>query len=101
LLAGHVAVREDGVDARHALRLCRADALDLCGGVRGADGVAEKHARGEEVARVGELAGDLGDRVDAANGFADAAELEAARGRAHSWRSLASLRAPRAQIAAL
>jgi hypothetical protein len=78
LLTRNVPVREDGVDAGHALGLRGADALHLRGGVRAADGVAVEHPRGEEVARVGELAGDLGDGVDPANGLADTAEFESA-----------------------
>jgi hypothetical protein len=69
-------VREDGVNAWHALGLDGADALDLSGGVRTAEGVSEEHPGGEEVARVGELAGDLRDGVDPTDGFSDAAELE-------------------------
>ena len=101
LFAGNVAVREDSVNAGHALRLRGADALHLRGRVRAADGVAVEHPRGEEVARVGELAGDLGDGVDAADGLADAAELESARGRAHDWLAFVAMRAPRARFAAL
>ena len=83
LLSRDVAVREDGVNPGHALRLDGGDSLDLCGRVWAADGVAVEHARGEEIARVGELAGDLGDSVDATDGLADAAELESAGGSAH------------------
>jgi hypothetical protein len=56
--------------------------------------VAEEHAGGEEVARVGELAGDLGDGVDAANGLADAPELEPASRSAHLRFSFGSELAP-------
>jgi hypothetical protein len=101
LLAGDVAVREDGVNAGHTPGLEGRDSLDLCGRVRAADGVAVEHARGEEIAGVGELAGDLGHGVDAADGFADAAELEAARRRAHSWLAFVPLRAPWVRGAAL
>ena len=85
LLAGNVLVREDGVDARHAARSGDVYALHAGGGMWAADGVAEQHAGGEKVARVSELAGHLGDGVDAPDGLADASELElAARGRAHA-----------------
>ena len=83
LLSRDVLVREHGVNAGHPARLARVDALEARGRVRAADGVAEEHAGGEEVARVGELAGDLGDGVDAADGLADAPELEPAGGSAH------------------
>ena len=86
LLARDVLVREHGVDAGHAGRRGRVDRADERVRVRAADGVAPEHPGGEEVARVGELAGDLGDRVDAADGLADAAELELAGGRAHRRR---------------
>ncbi len=101
LLARDVAVREDGVDAGHGARVGGADALDLGGRVRAADGVAEEHAGGEEVARVGELAGDLGDGVDAADGLADAAELELAGRDAHPRRTFLRFHAPWARISAL
>jgi hypothetical protein len=67
LLSRDVLVCEHSVDAGHAARLARVDALDARGRVRAADGMAEEHAGGEEVAGIGELAGDLGDRVDAAH----------------------------------
>jgi hypothetical protein len=44
--------------------------------VRAADSVAPEHPGREQVARVGELAGHLRDRVDALDDLADAAELE-------------------------
>jgi hypothetical protein len=84
LLARHVAVREDRVDSGHALGCGGAHALDLGERMGATDRVAVEHARGEEVARVRELAGDLGDGVNAADRLADAAELESARGRTHS-----------------
>jgi hypothetical protein len=83
LFAGNVLVDQKGVDAGHPAGLADVDALDAGGGVRAAESVAEEHAGGEEVARVSELARNLGNRVDAANGFANAAVLELARRRAH------------------
>ena len=44
--------------------------------VRAAEGVSPQHPRPEKVARVGELAGHLRDRVDAPDRLADAAELQ-------------------------
>src|SRR4029078_9442726 len=87
LLARHVAMREDGMDAGHPSGLRGADALHLRGRVRAADSVAVEHPRGEQVARIRELAGALRDGVDAADGLADATELETARRRAHDWRA--------------
>jgi hypothetical protein len=44
--------------------------------VRAADGVTPEHPGREEVARVGELAGDLRHRVAALDDLADPAELQ-------------------------
>ena len=84
LLARDVLVREHRVDARHPGRARRVDRRDERVRVRAADRVAPEHLGGVEVARVRELAGDLGNRVDPPHGLADAAELELARGRAHA-----------------
>ena len=65
LVAGDVLVREDGVDAGHRDGLRDVDRDDARVRVRAAEGVAPEHPGGEEVARVGELAGDLRDPVDA------------------------------------
>jgi hypothetical protein len=91
LRAGHVGVGEDGVDAGHPERLGNVELDDPRVRMRAANGVAPEHPRGGQVARVGELAGHLRDRVDALDDLADAAELELAGGRAH--RSAASLTA--------
>ena len=83
LLAGDVLVREHRVDPGHARRARCVDRGDERVSMRAADGVAPEHLGRVEIARVGELAGDLGDRVDPADGLADAAELQLASGRAH------------------
>ena len=91
LRAGHVGMREHGVDAGHRQRLGDVELDDPRVRVRAADGVAPEHPGRGEVARVRELAGHLRDRVGALDDLADAAELELAGGRAH--RSAASLTA--------
>jgi hypothetical protein len=83
LFTRNVLVGEDGVNARHLPGLAGVDALDARSGVRATERVPEEHPGREEVARVGELAGDLGDRVDAADRLSDASVLELARGRVH------------------
>ena len=98
LLARDVVVGEDGMDAGHAAGLGRVDALDAGRGVGAANRVAEEHAGREEVARVGKFAGDLGDRVDAANRLADPAVLQLpAGGGAHPCLPLARVFAPGAR----
>ena len=92
LLAGDVLVREHGVDAGHAGRPGRVDGPDERVRVGAANGVAPEHLGGIEVARIGELAGDLGDRVDPAHGLADAPELELASRRAHCVSAVAAAR---------
>ena len=59
LLSGDVLVRENRMHTRHADRFGRIDPDDSRVGVRAADSVAPEHSRGLEIARVGELAGDL------------------------------------------
>ena len=83
LLAGNVLVREHRVDARHADRPGRVDGGYERVRMWAPDGVAPEHVGRVEVARVGELACDLGNRVDPAHGLAHAPELELAFGRAH------------------
>jgi hypothetical protein len=83
LVARDVFVGEGGVDAGHAAGFLRVDSLHARGRVGAADRVTEEHARGKEVAGVGEFAGHLRDGVDAADRFADAAELELAGGSTH------------------
>jgi len=83
LRARNVRVREHPVNAGHGERLRDVDLDDPRVRVRAADGVTPEHPRGEEVARVRELAGHLRDRVDAARRLADPPQLEPARGRAH------------------
>ena len=57
--AGNVVVRQDGMHAGHAERPGDVDRDDARVRVRAAQRVAPEHARGLEVARVCELAGDL------------------------------------------
>ena len=76
LLAGDVAVREHGVDARHPHRLRDVELDDLRVRVRAADGDAPEHPGRVQVARVGELARHLRRRVVPGGRIADAAELE-------------------------
>jgi hypothetical protein len=83
LVTGDVLVREDGADAGHAARLGCVDRGDAGPRVRAAKGVPVEHAGREEIARVGELARHLGDRVGAADRLADAPVLELAGGGAH------------------
>ncbi len=104
LLAGHVLVREHRVDAGHSGRTGRVDRGDERVRVRAANGVAPQHPRRVEVAGVGELAGHLGNGVDAADGLADAPELELAGGRAHSLAlrfTLGAIRAPSVRVSTL
>ena len=75
---GKKTIQAVGAEAGHRERLRDVDRADQGVGVRAPQRVAPEHPRGEEVARVGELAGDLGDGVDAADAFPDAAELELA-----------------------
>jgi hypothetical protein len=79
LRAGHVDMREDGVDAGHRQRARDIDLQDPRVRVRAADGVAPEHARRDQVARIGELARHLRDRVDPPDGLPDSAELELPR----------------------
>ena len=65
LPAGDVVVREHGVHARQRERLGDVDLEDPRVRVRAADRAAPEHPGRVEVARVGELAGDLRDRVGA------------------------------------
>src|SRR5207253_8414563 len=59
-------------------------------GMRAARGVPPEHPGGEQIAGVGELAGHLGNRVDAPDALADAPDLQRASGRGHSGRVLGS-----------
>ena len=76
LVARNVLVREHGVHPCHADRLGDVDPADARVGVGAAEGVAPEHARGDEVARISELARRLRDAVDPRHALADAAELE-------------------------
>jgi hypothetical protein len=79
-----VLVRQDGVNARHPHRVGDVDLEDPRVGVRAPHRLPPQHPGGVEVARVGELAGDLGDAVVPERRVADAAEPErAAARRAH------------------
>ena len=78
LLAGHVLVREDGVDAGQSERLGDVELEDPRMGVRAADGLAPEHPRRVEIARVRELACDLRNPVVTRDGIADSAALELA-----------------------
>ena len=80
LLAGHVLVREHGVDARELDRLGDVDRRDARVRVRAADGVAPEHPRRDEIARERELALHLRDAVGPAEAVADAAHLDLAWG---------------------
>jgi hypothetical protein len=83
LLPGHVLVRHDRVDAGHADGLGDVDREDPRVGVRAANRLPPEHPGRIEVARVRELARDLGDAVLAPHRVADAAELELTRRHAH------------------
>jgi len=76
------AVRMPGVHAvlTHADGFRDVELGDQRVGVRAAQRVAPEHPSGEEVARVGELAGDLRNGVVASRRVADAPELELLRG---------------------
>jgi hypothetical protein len=76
LRARHVGVREDRVHSLQRKRLRDVDLADPRVRVRAADGVAPEHPGREQVARVGELAGDLRHRVAAPDDLADLAELQ-------------------------
>ena len=83
LRPGDVRVRQHGVDARHPDGFGDVDFDDAGVRVRAAERVAPEHPGGEEVARVGELAGHLRDRVDALDALADATSFERASGGGH------------------
>ena len=83
LLAGDVVVLENRVDAGHRERLGRVDREDPRVRVRAAHRLAPEHPRGVEVARVRELARDLGDGIRATRGRRRASPTERARGRGH------------------
>jgi hypothetical protein len=84
LLPRDVVVREHRVHAGHRQCVCEVDPEQTRVGVRAAQRVTPEHVGGEEVAGVRELAGHLRERVGAADGLADAAELELPRRTAHS-----------------
>ncbi len=90
LRAGHVVVREHGVDAGQLQRRADVDRDDARVGVRAAQRRAVQHAGDVEVARVRELAGDLRDAVDALDGLADAPATSCVR--AHARSSAAAVR---------
>ena len=100
LCARDVGVGQHRMDPGHADGLRDVDLGDQGVRVRAAQRVAPEHPGCEEVARVGELAGHLRDRVDPLDAFADTAELERAGGRAHepaaSLDRVEDLRVPRA-----
>ena len=83
LLAGDVVVREDSVNPRQRQRLRDVDLDDARMGVRAADGVAPQHPGCVEVARVGELARDLGHRVGTARAGHGPAPSQRSRRGAH------------------
>ena len=76
LLAGDIAVREHGVDARHPHRLRDVELDDLRVRMRAADGDAPEHPGRVQVARVGELARHLRRRVVPRGRVTDTSELE-------------------------
>ena len=83
LAAGDVVLGDDRVDARHRDRLGDVDLEDPRVRVRAADGLAPEHPGGAEVARVRELARDLGDRIGTARGRNRPTATERAGRRAH------------------
>ena len=85
LPAGDVRVGEHRVDARLSERARDVDRADARVGVRAAQRVAPEHAGGGEVARVGEVAPHLRDRVVSQEPLADLADAErrSLRGDAH------------------
>ena len=90
LRARDVGVGEYGVDAGHADGFCDINLLDQSVGMGAAQRVAPEHLGGDEVARIGELAGRLRNRVDALDALADAPALERPRRSDHSGRVLGS-----------
>jgi hypothetical protein len=85
LVARDVLVRQHRMDAGRRQRLRDVDRVDQRMRVRAPQRVAPEHPRIEKIARVGELAGDLRDRVDALDALADPPDLDLADGlRAHA-----------------
>ena len=80
LRARHVGVCQDGVDAGNPERRGEVDVQYPRVCVRAAERVAPEHPGRREVARVLELAGDLGHRVVARRPLADAADGDASAG---------------------
>ncbi len=76
LRAGDVGVGQHSVDAGHRKRLRDVEPQDAGVRVGAAHRVAPEHPGGDQVARVGELAGDLRDRVDPLDALPDPADLE-------------------------
>ena len=91
--AGHVGVRQHGVHAGQRERRRDVDRDDARVRVRAAQRRAVQHPGDVEVARVRELAGDLGHAVGALDGLADAAAHELRR--AHARSSAAACARPR------
>ena len=83
LLPGDVLVRQRGVDARHRERLGDVDGENPRVHMRAADGAAPEHSGCVEVARVGELAGDLRHGIGAPCGRNGGPGAQRPRRRAH------------------
>ena len=84
LLPGHVVVRQHRVHAGHRHGLRDVDRDDARVRVRAAQRVPPEHARGDQVARIRELALHLRWRIDARDEVADLAHLQrACRGLRH------------------
>ena len=84
LAAGNVGLRQNGVHSRHGHGGRHVERDDAGVRVRAADRATPEHAGRVEVARVHELAGDLRDRVGAADGRNGSPSLERPRGSAHA-----------------
>ncbi len=71
--AGHIVLREHGVDSVHGQRRADIKAGQASVGMGAAHGGAPQHAGREQVRGVGEVAGDLGDTVGAKHTLTDPA----------------------------
>ena len=83
LPTGDVLAGEDGAHARHTERLGDVDLEDAGMRVRAADGLPPEHPGRVEVARVGELARDLGNRIGATRCGRRSSAPKRAHGGAH------------------